>query len=65
MAFHISITFERTVSYIVNRKKYKNYGGTTWNKGTTGTHGGNKMYITDSLRELIDMFSYEYINTNK
>ena len=65
MAFNISISFERTVSYIVNRKKYKNYGSRTWHKGFTGTHGQNKMFITDSLRELLDKFSIEYINANK
>ena len=65
MAFQISLEFQRTVFYLVNRKKYRNFTSATWVRGTTGTHGQKKMYITDALRELIDKFSIDYIKVNK
>ena len=33
--------------------------------GITGTHGQSKLYITDSLRELIDKFCIDYYKANK
>ena len=64
-AFNLGIHFKRSTFSIINRKKYRFYGAVTWSKAFTGTHGQNKMFITDSLRELIDKFSIAYIKANK
>ena len=61
---NIELAFKRTVMFnLVDGTYYSS--GIAYRKGITGTHRSGKVFITDSLRELIDKFCIDYYKANE
>ena len=62
IAVNISVEFHKRV--FDPRSGLSNYG-TTWERGSTGTHGQDASFIISGLSELIDAFIVEYLRVNE
>ena len=61
-AFGIDLEYNKLVSDIATGELGM---ATTWNIGSTGTHGGDASYIVSSLSEKLDRFLVEYLRVNE
>lgn len=62
-SFSITIQIDRPVFYqVANRSVTKH--GTTWRRGSTGTHGGKRDFILDGLAGHIEVFCNEFLKAN-
>ena len=62
-AFSITVQFSRVV--IESTTTGQIGVAITWQGGTFGTHGGNRYFILDALREEIDEFTLAYLRANE
>jgi len=63
-SFYIAIQFCRPVSYAVEDTQFMKYGAVTWQRIFPGQHGYEPEYILESLGNLLDEFTREYLKAN-
>ena len=61
-AFSISLEFNKRVRDILSGDTGR---AATWNRGSTGTHGGNANYIVSSVSRHMDKFLVEFLRVNE
>ena len=61
-AFSVNVSFNRHV--LVTARRLRGIG-TTWQAGSTGTHGNDPSYIRTAVSELIDSFLDAYLRVNQ
>ena len=61
-AYHISVEYTRWVTDQVNNS---NGPATTWDTGSTGTHGGDAGFIIQDLSSHLDEFLAGYLRVNE
>ena len=61
-AYHIRVELQR---YLVDLQHETMGIATTWNTGSTGTHGNNPGFILQGLSQHIDLFIDQYLEANE
>lgn len=62
-AFNIVVSFRRQVLFTVGEKAYTTTA-TTWEDGTSGTHGDNPDFIIRATLKYLDQFTAAYLKAN-
>ncbi len=62
--FNILVKYNRLVGFITGNRRYRQLA-TTWESGTTGTHGRNTAFIMVALDRHLDRFLNEYLKVNQ
>ena len=60
-AYSISVEFKKILS---DPLSLVTWPATTWDDGSTGTHGGDSRYILSSISEHIDRFLVQFLRVN-
>ena len=61
-AFNINVKYKKRV---YDPASDNTFSATTWNAGTTGTHGGDAGYIRSAVSEIMDHFLLEFLRVNE
>ena len=62
VAFSVRLEYNKL---LFDAASVSSYPATTWNVGSTGTHGRSAEYIVSSLSGLLDQFLTEYLRVNE
>jgi len=62
--FSTSVEYQRLVESPTGNRRYR-YFATTWESASIGTHARSRVYIMNTLDQLLDEFLNEYLKANQ
>ena len=64
-AFDVDVKFYRSAFWNITADKYGRGLVSTWETGTTGTHGNSETFILGAVEKQMDQFLNAYLKANQ